>query len=99
VPWQVLAAINQVETNFGSNLNVSSAGAVGWMQFLPSTWQGYGVDATDSGVADPYNAADAIFAAARYLSAAGASANLPAAIFAYNHRPLTSSRCSCAPSC
>jgi hypothetical protein len=85
VPWQVLAAINQVETNFGSNLNVSSAGAVGWMQFLPSTWQGYGVDATDSGVADPYNAADAIFAAARYLSAAGASANLPAAIFAYNH--------------
>lgn len=85
VPWEVLAAINQVETNFGSNLNVSSAGAIGWMQFLPSTWQRYGVDATDSDVADPYNAADAIFSAARYLDAAGASTNLPAAIFAYNH--------------
>jgi hypothetical protein len=85
VPWEVLAAINQVETNFGSDLNVSSAGAIGWMQFLPSTWQRYGVDATGSGVADPYNAADAVFSAARYLNAAGASTNLPAAIFAYNH--------------
>jgi hypothetical protein len=85
VPWEVLAAINQVETNFGSDLNVSSAGAIGWMQFLPSTWQRYGTDATGSGVADPYNAADAIFSAARYLDAAGASSNLPAAIFAYNH--------------
>ena len=85
VPWEVLAAINQVETNFGSDLNVSSAGAVGWMQFLPSTWTGYGVDATGSGVADPYNAADAIFSAARYLSAAGAATDLPGAIFTYNH--------------
>ncbi|HUB77112.1 MAG TPA: lytic murein transglycosylase, partial [Solirubrobacteraceae bacterium] len=85
VPWEVLAAINQVETNFGSNLDVSSAGAVGWMQFMPATWAGYGVDATGSGVEDPYNAADAIFAAAKYLNAAGASINLPAAIFAYNH--------------
>jgi hypothetical protein len=85
VPWQVLAAINEVETNFGSDLNVSSAGAVGWMQFLPSTWKNYYVDASDSGYADPYNAADAIFAAARYLSAAGAATNLPDAIYAYNH--------------
>ena len=85
VPWQVLAAINQVETNYGQDLNVSSAGAEGWMQFLPSTWKGYGVDATGSGSADPYNAADAIFAAARYLAAAGASQNLPAAIYSYNH--------------
>jgi hypothetical protein len=38
IPWEVLAAINKVETDFGTNLNVSSAGAVGWMQFLPSTW-------------------------------------------------------------
>jgi murein DD-endopeptidase MepM/ murein hydrolase activator NlpD len=85
VPWEVLAAINEVETNFGNNLDVSSAGAIGWMQFLPSTWAKYGVDATGSGVADPYNAADAIFAAARYLAAAGAAENLPTAIFAYNH--------------
>jgi hypothetical protein len=85
IPWQVLAAINQVETNFGSDLNVSSAGAVGWMQFLPSTWNKYAVPASRTGAADPYNAADAIFSAAKYLNAAGATTNLPAAIYAYNH--------------
>jgi Transglycosylase SLT domain/Peptidase family M23 len=58
---------------------------VGWMQFLPSTWRRYGVDATGSGYADPYNPVDAIFAAARYLHAAGASQNLPQAIYSYNH--------------
>ncbi len=36
-------------------------------------------------VADPYNPVDAIFTAARYLHAAGASKNLSQAIFAYNH--------------
>ncbi len=55
------------------------------MQFLPRTWKRYGVDASASGVRDPYNAADAIFAAARYLAAAGGTRNLAAAIFAYNH--------------
>jgi hypothetical protein len=85
VPWQVLAAINEIETDYGRNLSVSSAGAVGWMQFIPSTWRMYGVDATGSGFADPYNPVDAIFAAARYLHAAGASQSLPDAIFAYNH--------------
>ena len=55
------------------------------MQFLPSTWRRYGVDASSSGVRDPYNAADAIFAAARYLAAAGAGHDLPGAIYAYNH--------------
>ena len=85
VPWQVLAAINEIETDYGRNLSVSSAGAVGWMQFLPSTWKVWGVDATGSGFADPYNPVDAIFAAARYLHAAGASRSLSRAIFAYNH--------------
>jgi hypothetical protein len=85
VPWQVLASINQIETDYGRNLSVSSAGAVGWMQFLPSTWKEWGVDATGSGYADPYNPVDAIFTAARYLQAAGASKNLSRAIFAYNH--------------
>jgi len=85
VPWQVLAAINWIETDYGRNLSVSTAGAVGWMQFLPSTWKRYGVDATGSGYADPYNPTDAIFAAARYLQAAGASSDLAKAIFAYNH--------------
>jgi hypothetical protein len=85
IPWQTLAAINEVETDYGTNLDVSSAGAIGWMQFLPSTWKRYGVDASASGSRDPYNAADAIFAAARYLNAAGGTHNLPRAIFAYNH--------------
>ena len=77
VPWQVLAAINEIETDYGRNLIVSTAGAVGWMQFLPSTWKRYGVDANGDGVADPYNPVDAIFAAARYLKAAGASTEHP----------------------
>jgi membrane-bound lytic murein transglycosylase B len=85
VPWQILAAINEVETDYGSDLSVSSAGAEGWMQFEPSTWLQYGVDALDAGYADPYNPVDAIFAAARYLHAAGASKNLHTAILAYNH--------------
>jgi len=84
VPWQILAAINEIETDYGRNLSVSSAGAIGWMQFLPSTWKQYGVDATGSGYADPYNPVDAIFAAARFLHAAGASNNLSDAIYAYN---------------
>ncbi len=85
VPWEILAAINEVETNYGSDLSVSTAGAVGWMQFMPETWLQYGVDALGAGYADPYNPVDAIFAAARYLSAAGAQADLHTAIFAYNH--------------
>ena len=85
VPWPVLAAINEVETDFGTDLSVSTAGAVGWMQFMPETWLQYGVDAVNAGYADPYNPVDAIFAAARYLHAAGASNNLRAAILAYNH--------------
>ena len=85
VPWEVLAAINEVETDYGNDLSVSTAGRVGWMQFMPQTWLQYGVDALDAGYADPYNPVDAIFAAARYLAAAGASQNLRTAVFAYNH--------------
>jgi hypothetical protein len=85
VPWQVLASINKIETAFGTNLNVSSAGAEGWMQFIPSSWAAYGVDANEDGRKDPYNPVDAICAAARYLNAAGASEDLRRAIFAYNH--------------
>jgi hypothetical protein len=85
VPWQVLAAINEIETDYGRNLSISSAGAVGWMQFLPSTWKRWGVDANGDGIADPYNPVDAVFSAARYLQAAGAARSLPRAVFAYNH--------------
>jgi hypothetical protein len=85
VPWEVLAAINKIETGFGTNLNVSSAGAVGWMQFLPSSWEMYGLDANGDGRKDPYNPVDAICAAAHYLKVAGAQKNLYDAILAYNH--------------
>src|SRR4051812_17764832 len=85
IRWEVLAAINEIETDYGRNLNVSSAGAVGWMQFMPSTWKMYGVDANKDGKRDPYNPVDAIFAAARYLKAAGGDNDVRRAIFAYNH--------------
>ncbi len=85
IPWQVLAAINEVETDYGRDLSVSSAGAEGWMQFLPAEWEQYGVDANGDGFKDPYNPADAIFAAARYLRAAGGDQNIRAAVFSYNH--------------
>jgi cell wall-associated NlpC family hydrolase len=81
----VLAGINEVETGFGTNLNISSAGAEGWMQFMPASWEEYGVDANGDGVKDPFNPEDAIFAAASYLSIAGMPADTYGAIFAYNH--------------
>jgi len=84
VPWRVLAAINKVETNYGLDLSVSQAGAEGWMQFMPSTWRQWAVDADHDGNADPYSPRDAIFTAARYLQASGAGIDLPHAIFAYN---------------
>jgi murein DD-endopeptidase MepM/ murein hydrolase activator NlpD len=79
VPWRVLAAINAIETDYGSDLSVSSQGAMGWMQFMPGTWREYG----DGG--NPYDPREAIFAAARLLHSAGASHDLRGAIFAYNH--------------
>jgi Transglycosylase SLT domain len=81
----ILAAINEIESGFGQNLGPSSAGAVGWMQFMPSTWAAYGVDADGDGDKDPNEPNDAIFAAARYLSASGMPEDPEGAIFAYNH--------------
>ena len=85
IPWEVLASINKIETGFGTNLNVSSAGAVGWMQFLPSSWEAFGLDANGDGRKDPYNPVDAICAAAHYLKIAGGANDLYDAILAYNH--------------
>lgn len=85
----VLAAINEVETDFGQNLSTSTAGAVGWMQFEPSSWARYGV--TPSGGKAPFgpagwdNPADAIFSAANLLRASGAPGDWQGAVFAYNH--------------
>ena len=79
IPWTVLAAIGEAESGFGANDGPSSAGALGPMQFEPSTWALYG----DGG--NIMNPADAIPAAARLLVANGAPGNLQQAIFAYNH--------------
>jgi hypothetical protein len=85
VRWEILAAINEIETDYGRNLNVSSAGALGWMQFMPPTWKMYGTDGNKDGRKDPYNPVDAIFSAARYLKAANYENDVRAAIWAYNH--------------
>jgi murein DD-endopeptidase MepM/ murein hydrolase activator NlpD len=85
IPWEVLASINKIETNFGTNMGPSTAGALGWMQFMPSSWEEYGLDANGDGRKDPYNPVDAICAAAHYLKVAGGSGDLYHAIFAYNH--------------
>lgn len=81
----ILASINYFETDFGANQGPSSAGAEGWMQFLPESWETYGVDADGDGVKDPTDPWDAIFAAARLLRASGAPTDWHAAIFSYNH--------------
>ena len=85
IPWEVLASINKIETNFGTNMGPSSAGAEGWMQFLPSSWEAFGLDANGDGKKDPYNPVDAICAAAHYLKLSGGSKDLYKAIFSYNH--------------
>jgi murein DD-endopeptidase MepM/ murein hydrolase activator NlpD len=85
IPWQVLGAINKVESNFGGNMGPSSAGAIGWMQFMPDTWLRWGMDANGDGVANPWTAEDAIYAAARYLAASGGRTDISRAIFSYNH--------------
>ncbi|WP_274428959.1 peptidoglycan DD-metalloendopeptidase family protein [Desulfolucanica intricata] len=61
VSWAVLAAICKVETGFGQNVEVSSAGAIGFMQFMPSTWEYYKQDGNGDGIYDPDNPWDAIF--------------------------------------
>ena len=87
IPWNVLAAINKIESNFGRNMGPSSAGAIGWMQFMPSTWLRWGTDADGDGMANPWEPVDAVYSAARYLGAAAAEhgGDLRNAVFAYNH--------------
>ncbi len=91
--WTVLAGIGKVECDHGRDRSpscitegaVNGAGAGGPMQFLASTWAAYGVDGDGDGQADRWDPADAIFAAARLLRAAGAPGDYGRAIFAYNH--------------
>jgi len=87
--WTVLAAIGQIESDEGADDGPSSAGALGPMQFLPSTWAIWGIDAFgQTGTPDIMNPLDAVPAAARMLCADGAAAggaSLESAIFDYNH--------------
>ena len=65
--WTVLAAIGQIESADGQNMGPSTAGALGPMQFLPSTWATWGIDGFgDTGPPDIMNPFDAVPAAARH---------------------------------
>jgi membrane-bound lytic murein transglycosylase B len=79
VGWNYLAAINLIETRFGSIDGLSTAGAQGPMQFLPATFAAYG----EGG--DIHSPHDAIMAAGRYLAANGFAGDRDGAIFRYNH--------------
>jgi membrane-bound lytic murein transglycosylase B len=79
VPWPYFAAIHLVETGMGRIRGTSSAGAQGPMQFLPATWAAYG------GGGDINSTRDAILGAGRYLAANGGAANIPNALWNYNH--------------
>jgi membrane-bound lytic murein transglycosylase B len=79
VGWNYLAAINLVETRFGSIDGVSTAGAQGPMQFLPSTFATYGQGG------DIRSPRDSITAAGRYLAANGFASDRDHAIYRYNH--------------
>lgn len=85
--WTVLAAIHKVETSFGTGRATSSAGAQGPMQFMPPTFEAYGVDGDRDGRADINDVDDAIFSAANLLCANGAGdpERLATAIWNYNH--------------
>lgn len=79
VGWNYLAAINLVETRFGSIAGVSTAGAQGPMQFLPSTFATYGRGG------DVNSPRDSIMAAGRLLAANGFANDHDRAIYSYNH--------------
>jgi len=78
VPWNVLAAVNFVETKFGKLRSASAAGAQGPMQFMPATWGRYGLGG------NVQDAHDAILGAANYLQASGAPQDLRNALHHYN---------------
>jgi len=78
IPWNVLAAVNFVETKFGKLRSASAAGARGPMQFIPATWRRYGLGG------DVQDAHDAILGAANYLHASGAPLDLRNALHHYN---------------
>jgi membrane-bound lytic murein transglycosylase B len=78
VRWQLLAAVNFVESAFGKVRNTSTAGAQGPMQFEPATWRAYGLGGN---VHDPH---DAILGAANYLAANHGATREREALYHYN---------------
>ncbi len=78
VAWEILAAINFIESKFGRVVSASSAGAQGPMQFIPSTWKAYGLGG------DVHDPRDAVLGAANYLHASGAPGDYPGALYHYN---------------
>ncbi len=86
LPAPVLAAVGKIESDHGRDSRTSDAGAEGPMQFLPATFAAYAVDA-DGGGARIDDPADAVYTAAAYLCASGAAngADIPGALYQYNH--------------
>jgi len=79
VDWEVLAAIHLCETRMGRLRGVSYAGARGPMQFMPATWDAYGM----GGDIDSFE--DAISAAGNYLAKMGFAKDPKKAVWHYNH--------------
>jgi Transglycosylase SLT domain len=82
VRWQLLAAINFVETAFNKVRNASGTGAQGPMQFEPATWKAYGLGGNVN------NPRDAILGAANYLSANHSKTDERSAVYHYDPSPL-----------
>jgi len=95
LPWTILAAIGTVESDNGQSdlpgvhSGANAAGAEGPMQFEPATFAAYDEPVPPGGVVppSPYDATDAVYAAARLLCADGGAggADLSGAVYAYNH--------------
>ena len=64
IPWPFLATINRIETDYNQTALVSSAGALGPMQFMPQTWKEYGQGS-------PFQFTNAVFATSKMFSALG----------------------------
>ena len=81
IAWEVLAAVNLVESGMGRIDGVSVADARGPMQFLPSTWAEPGIG-NGGDIRDPRTA---IGAAARYLVRRGGLKDIRKGLWGYNN--------------